>query len=234
MKKGELKKTDLNEIRECVECKQRKIITDFVKGKANLYRYLCKDCKNAARRTGKISETRFKKGGHPGKEFQKGHIPWYKQRGLPPPSKGTGTSESKNSAKVRDWCNRVKERDGWKCVKCGSTNKLAAHHIKPWKDDETLRFNVDNGISLCCSCHGREEGFQKGHVTILSQESRKKIGDATRGRKLSPEHIEKLKQAKKGYPGPMTGKKMSDESKMKMRLAKLGKPSNRRKKVNLS
>lgn len=33
--------------------------------------------------------------------------------------------------------------------------ELNAHHIKNWKDNEDLRYDVDNDITLCEKCHTR-------------------------------------------------------------------------------
>lgn len=161
---GLKKVQDLTEIRACKKCLKKKIVTEFVKGAGNLYRYTCKDCVNAALRTGKPNLGRFKKGSHPGREFQKGQKCWYKEKGLPAPRKGKRKSKSKHSMTAKEWITTVKTRDGFKCNKCGSKNRIAAHHIEAWKDNESLRFDVDNGITLCCSCHAKEEGFQKGQV----------------------------------------------------------------------
>ena len=159
MKKGQFKIQNLDEIRECTECKERKIVTEFVKGKGELYRYFCKGCRQKARRTGKISETRFKKGDpSPGKLFEKGHTPWYKLIGAEPSSKGKGIKRTRCSSLSREWVKNVKDRDK-KCMKCGSTHRLAAHHIVPWVEDEEKRFDLNNGIALCCSCHAKEEWF---------------------------------------------------------------------------
>jgi hypothetical protein len=157
---GTKKNQDLNEIRQCKFCKDKKIITDFVKGKGKLYRYKCKECKNAKRRTGKISQTRFKVGHDKGVRFKTGHTAWYKVKGVPAPNKGRGTKETRfNSAKYIEWKKKVFEKDQNKCKRCGSMNNLHSHHIIPWKDAEHLRFDINNGLILCNSCHAKEEGF---------------------------------------------------------------------------
>lgn len=54
----------------------------------------------------------------------------------------------------RYWVNAVISRDKATCQHCGATNvELHAHHIKSYKDHPGLRFDVDNGITLCYSCH---------------------------------------------------------------------------------
>ena len=53
---------------------------------------------------------------------------------------------------LREWANKVKERDG-KCVICGRTEGvLQAHHIIP-KGIPDYKFDVDNGITLCFQHH---------------------------------------------------------------------------------
>ena len=45
------------------------------------------------------------------------------------------------------------ERDGHKCVRCGSTEKLACHHIDGSGQDENPNNELDNLETLCDSCH---------------------------------------------------------------------------------
>ncbi len=76
-----------------------------------------------------------------------------------------------------------------------------------------------------------------GGSGFITEEMKKKIGDANRGRKLGPmskEHIEKRRKAQTGQKRSEEfrkrlrevnlGKKHSDETKKKMSIAKLGKP----------
>lgn len=52
------------------------------------------------------------------------------------------------------WRKSVFERDHFTCQKCGKTHcNINAHHIYNWKDFENLRYNIDNGITLCEKCH---------------------------------------------------------------------------------
>lgn len=50
------------------------------------------------------------------------------------------------------WSSLVKERDK-QCKECGNVNDLHAHHIKSFKDHPELRYDVNNGITLCGHCH---------------------------------------------------------------------------------
>lgn len=59
----------------------------------------------------------------------------------------------------REWRNKVFIRDKYTCQKChiksikGITVYLHSHHIKPFALFPELRFNVENGITLCKNCH---------------------------------------------------------------------------------
>ncbi len=69
------------------------------------------------------------------------------------------------------WHRKIYERDSWRCVECGSTKQLDAHHTTPfskllksietdlvgdalidWLADHPLLVNAE-GITLCRKCH---------------------------------------------------------------------------------
>jgi len=50
------------------------------------------------------------------------------------------------------WAFCVKERDNNRCVICGENKILHAHHILP-RENHDLRFDIQNGISLCPRHH---------------------------------------------------------------------------------
>lgn len=54
---------------------------------------------------------------------------------------------------VAKWAVAVKERDGYKCRVCGSSERLNAHHIKYKAKVPEKATEIDNGITLCRSCH---------------------------------------------------------------------------------
>lgn len=49
--------------------------------------------------------------------------------------------------------NDVLKRDHYQCVKCGEKINLNVHHIKAFAKYPELRFDADNGITLCKRCH---------------------------------------------------------------------------------
>ncbi len=51
------------------------------------------------------------------------------------------------------WRGSVFVRDGRKCLICGSTESIKAHHVTPWAASVEKRYDVDNGATLCDRCH---------------------------------------------------------------------------------
>lgn len=53
------------------------------------------------------------------------------------------------------WIRDVYERDNYTCQCCGYDNggTLIAHHLNSWHWDKENRFNLDNGVTLCKTCH---------------------------------------------------------------------------------
>ena len=59
--------------------------------------------------------------------------------------------------RYREWMFSVKLRDGWKCKINNSdcNGRLESHHILNWKDFPELRYETNNGITLCHAHHPR-------------------------------------------------------------------------------
>jgi 5-methylcytosine-specific restriction endonuclease McrA len=47
----------------------------------------------------------------------------------------------------------VRIRDGFKCVRCASSENLEVHHVFPYKLFTALQADVNNGVALCAGCH---------------------------------------------------------------------------------
>ena len=87
---------------------------------------------------------------------------------------------NKNKSRKSDyayikWRNNVLNRDNYTCKLCGKTKDetiLNVHHIERYADDEELRTDVSNGITLCYECHkkvfNREEEFEEYFKQLIS------------------------------------------------------------------
>ncbi|HEX9437374.1 MAG TPA: HNH endonuclease [Candidatus Limnocylindria bacterium] len=69
------------------------------------------------------------------------------------------------------WRNAVLARDGYRCQDCGRQCRkhekgLAAHHIKSFADHPVLRYDVDNGVTLCRDCHNARHGKIRKTIEI--------------------------------------------------------------------
>ena len=71
----------------------------------------------------------------------------------------------------KDWRKKVYSRDKFRCKMpgCTSNYRLQAHHIKKWSSAAILRYDVDNGITLCRSCHERITGHEHAYQSLFSQ-----------------------------------------------------------------
>ncbi len=54
----------------------------------------------------------------------------------------------------------VKKRDGHKCVLCPSGSMLEDHHIIHRRQNWALRWDIENGITLCKMCHDLVDTLQ--------------------------------------------------------------------------
>ncbi len=62
----------------------------------------------------------------------------------------------------RLWRKNIFERDDYSCQKCfmSKGQYITAHHIKSWAKYPELRFDIDNGITLCEECHKLTDNYK--------------------------------------------------------------------------
>lgn len=113
--------------------------------------------------------------------FLKGNISWNKGKHMLSQMgknhwnwKGGSSSEREKAIKTleyKQWRDAVFKRDNYICKECGVTNGngksifLQAHHIKPWSKFPELRYDINNGITLCKKCHSKTFVFFNNQYT---------------------------------------------------------------------
>ena len=72
------------------------------------------------------------------------------------------SKKKRSSTQDKLWRRAVKERDGNRCVWCGSKDSLQADHIKSFSKYPEFRFAIDNGRTLCFTCHKKTKSYGRG------------------------------------------------------------------------
>jgi len=67
-----------------------------------------------------------------------------------------------------EWALLIKERQK-ECQVCGNKDNLHAHHILYRSNYPLLRYNINNGITLCVSCHAEVHTSETVYGLILSK-----------------------------------------------------------------
>jgi len=79
-----------------------------------------------------------------------------------------GISRDKHSLTnpaYKQWRSDVFERDNWTCQTCGIRGNqtggyLEPHHIKSWARFPELRYDINNGVTLCRECHKLTDNYK--------------------------------------------------------------------------
>jgi hypothetical protein len=93
--------------------------------------------------------------------------------------KGGKTNESekiRKSVKYKMWREAVFKRDDYTCVLCKRRGgSLNADHIKPFYKYRELRFELNNGRTLCVACHKKTETYGFKQYLYERRKSKEKI-----------------------------------------------------------
>ena len=68
--------------------------------------------------------------------------------------------------------NEVLKRDNFTCQMCNNSNRKtwkAVHHIIKWSSSASLRYDPDNGITLCHQCHKEVTGKEQYYVSYFAE-----------------------------------------------------------------
>ena len=89
-------------------------------------------------------------------------------------------SRNWNDPQYKAWRKSIYDRDGHKCQMTGCKyrgKRINAHHIRKWADFPHLRYDINNGITLCYGCHkritGRELLFAPMLLGIISSKDKR-------------------------------------------------------------
>jgi len=79
--------------------------------------------------------------------------------------------EEKQGTAYADWRRNVYERDNWKCkiFNGDCVGRIEAHHILNWIDYPELRYEVNNGITLCHYHHPLKREEEAKMVPCLKE-----------------------------------------------------------------
>lgn len=66
-----------------------------------------------------------------------------------------------------EWHDKVLKRDNYTCQVCGDHNykgrggaiKFHVHHKETWSTNPELRFDVNNGVTMCIPCHLKTDDY---------------------------------------------------------------------------
>ena len=74
--------------------------------------------------------------------------------------------DSRISERYNKWRRSILSRDKYQCILCEGKERIEAHHITRWVDNENLRFNSANGAALCFNCHDKYHNHNKERFPI--------------------------------------------------------------------
>ena len=136
-----------------------------------------KFCSRACK--GKMAKTLFKVGHSDmvtkeGRQQQAiktlGHEPYFNKSGADSPrwiedrTKIVGRHNRPfHDSDYKQWMLSVKNRDSWRCriANQDCDDRLEVHHILPWREFVELRYEINNGITLCHAHHPRNRAEEK-------------------------------------------------------------------------
>lgn len=101
----------------------------------------------------------------------------------------------RKSIAYKEWRLEVFKRDNFTCQCCGDNTggNLQAHHMENFSDNEELRLELDNGTTLCDSCHNFNKYGSFHHVYGTHNNTKEQLEEYIQRHKLGEFDELKLK-----------------------------------------
>lgn len=79
--------------------------------------------------------------------------------------------QNRNNSEYKQWRMKVWSRDSFRCRISNEDcdGKIEAHHILGWADHPELRYQINNGITLCHAHHPRKVAEVKRLVPVFQE-----------------------------------------------------------------
>ena len=92
------------------------------------------------------------------------HGMWIKDRSL------VKHQEDRNNPEYKQWRLKVYKRDNYKCVinNCDCSGRIIAHHILSFTYYPELRYEINNGITLCRFHHPIKREEERQSIPIFN------------------------------------------------------------------
>ncbi len=100
-----------------------------------------------------------------GRRARENHPNWISDRGK------LAKKQERNDSAYREWRKQVWLRDNFKCkiANPDCSGKITAHHILGWASYPELRYEVNNGITLCHAHHPRKRAEEKRLIPTFQE-----------------------------------------------------------------
>lgn len=69
------------------------------------------------------------------------------------------------------WRSQIRQRDNQECKwpNCKSKKRLHVHHINKWAANANLRYDINNGITLCKNHHDMVKNNEDSYIEFFSK-----------------------------------------------------------------